>query len=375
VVDVGAAAGKCFVEFLPVLKVIDKGLKIAFETVTGIRNLLNNLQSLDQQIEAAKKQGKTTTVGEVLARVKVINDSKSSLVGIYDAATETLGEGVNKALAISKCAEAILGSFESICNRLTETKDSPCNTTTVKLVCVGLATVRSELAKVNGLISAAQEGLARVGIELLCKQVEQLVAIIQASSQVASQKSLIAPLSIQLLDINATLADIDPLPAEFTDILSLLLQETETVQTDVQSIVDNTTGLSDLESPIKQLQSYSGQVFFELSGTPVNAFYLIDYNGFSVRGKTDSKGNFSSVLPEKTDFTVKIYDPIKNILGSYSSRTSASGVTTQIPPLTFISTKELPDTDADGLEALLQAVRFLGCGRGSAFWGCEGRSL
>lgn len=80
-----------------------------------------------------------------------------------------------------------------------------------------------------------------------------------------------------------------------------------------------------------------------------NAFYLVEYNNFQIRGKTDNQGRISTVLPPNTQFTLSIYDPKSEFLGSYTGNTKASGNSTNISALTYKFVTDLTDTDGEGL--------------------------
>ncbi|WP_017719654.1 Ig-like domain-containing protein [Kamptonema formosum] len=349
-IDVLTGVEKCLVE----LTSVNKWIKVAFEAATGIRSLINNTQSLLDQIKTAKQQGQTITWGEIANSIKLLNDGKSSLVAVVEA-IKSQGDPVSKALSISKCIEAILNTFESICNRVQEKPDSPCNTPAVKVTCIGLAVARTQLAKVNGLVEQADSGLKRLGLEFLCKAVDQLLSIAGAAgssgtpTQGIQQQS--RSISRQSLGVakDAQVSASDPVPPEIIETLNTLLTEASAVQGDIQPVEEFGTAFQGFEDQVEKTQDNTAQLYFEFAGTPKDAPYLIDYGTFQLRGKTDGKGQISSVLPPSTEFTVSVYDQLNNRLGTFSGKTGASGSPTNIPPLRFMSTSDLPDTDGDGL--------------------------
>jgi hypothetical protein len=345
VVDVMSTVGDCAKEIAGVGKVINA----IFEAAKGVRNLINNATALYDQIQAAKAKGEVLTVGTVTAGVKLLNDAKLNTVSVVDSLKSQ--NPVGKALAIAKCVESALSTFENICGRLTSDPKSPCNTLTVRTVCLGLATARTTLAKVNGLIGKAEEGIKALGLELVCRTIDQLNTLISTGSQVGGQS-----LEGDLAGLLAGLSADDPVPDEALTLLEAILSQAGDVSTTLQPVEDFGTSFEELSDEVDATGTNGGLIYGEIGGTPVNAFYSIEYSGFEFRGKTNAQGKINTVLPPDTDFTIRVYDVVGDVIGVYSGKTGASGESVKIPTLTYSSAKNFTDTDGEGLVDVAEKI-------------------
>ncbi|MFM7406107.1 MAG: Ig-like domain-containing protein, partial [Cuspidothrix sp.] len=350
VVDVMTTVADCAKEIAGIGKVINA----IFEAAKGIRKLINNAIDLKNQIDEAQQQGKVVTVGTVTSGIKLLNDAKLSTVSIVDSLKSQ--NPVSKALAISKCIESVLGTFESICGRLTEKKDSPCNTIVVRTVCLGLATARTLLAKVNGLISKAEDGLKTLGLELVCRTIDQLNTLVKTGTNLNSNQ--VQLLTFSNLVITAELGPDDPLPDGVLGLLTDIISQGQDANTDFASVEEFGAGFGDLETTNNNLINDSSLIHGEIAGTPANSPYLIEYNNFQLRGKTNGRGQISSVLPRNTDYKISVYDITNNLIGTIIGKTALSGSATQIPKILYQSAVGLPDTDGEGL--VDQAEKIIG---------------
>jgi hypothetical protein len=348
VVDVMTTVGDCLKELAGVHRIINA----IFEGAKGIRNLINNAIALRDQIEAAQKQGTTLTVGTVTSSIKLLNDAKLSTVSVIDSLKSQ--NPVSKALAISKCVESALATFESLCGRLTEDPNSPCSTITVKLVCLGLATARTTLAKVNGLIGKAEEGLKSLGLELACRSIDQLNTIIATAPQNSPSASQSESFSLNTLE--TALAPEDPLPSEVLNLLKQVISEMGAFDSEFDGVENFGTGLDELQTEVIQTQTNSSLIYTEIGQNPVDAPYLIEYNNFQFRGKTDGNGKIDVVLPADTEYTLSVYDRVNNLVGSVAGKSAPSGSTTEIPIPQYVSTVGLVDTDTEGLVDVLEKI-------------------
>jgi len=114
-----------------------------------------------------------------------------------------------------------------------------------------------------------------------------------------------------------------------------------TAGTASDSISNLLEGVEELESI---LVPYVDQALPATAG-----FYVYDFEGSSVRGRTDLSGVFGEVLPAFIDFQITIYDPASHRVGIYTSSTAASGSQTLIPTIRFEPDRIKADTDGDGL--------------------------
>jgi membrane-associated phospholipid phosphatase len=341
VIDVMTTVDDCAKEIAGISKTIDA----IFQAAKGFRNLVNNAIDLKKQIDEAQKEGKAITIGTVTSGVKLLNDTKLSTVSVIDSLKSQ--NPVGKALAISKCIESVLGTFESICGRLTEKEDSPCNTIVVRTVCLGLATARTLLAKVNGLISKAEDGLKSLGLELVCRTIDQLNTLIKTGTQLNSNK--VQFLTFDSLVTTAELAPDDPLPDGVLELLTDIISQGQEVNMDFTSVEEFGAKFGDLETTNNNLINDSSLIYGEIAETPANSPYLIEYNNFQLRGKTNSQGQISSVLPGNTDYKISVYDVTNNLIGTITGKTALSGSATQIPKILYQSVTGLPDIDGEGL--------------------------
>jgi hypothetical protein len=345
VVDVMSTVGDCAKEIAGVGKVINA----IFEAAKGVRNLVNNATSLYDQIQAAKAKGEVLTVGTVTAGIKLLNDAKLNTVSVVDSLKSQ--NPIGKALAIAKCVESALSTFENICGRLTSDPKSPCNTLTVRTVCLGLATARTTLAKVNGLIGKAEEGIKALGLELVCRTIDQLNTIISTGSQVNGQS-----LEGDLAGLLAGLSADDPVPDEALSLLEDILSQANDVSTTLKPVEDFGTSFEELSDEVDNTAVNGGLIYGEIGGTPANAFYSIEYSGFEFRGKTNAQGKINTVLPPDTDFTLRVYDVVGDVIGTYSGKTGASGEAVKLPILTYSSAKNFTDTDGEGLVDVAETI-------------------
>jgi len=347
VIDVMTTVVDCAKEIAGISKTIDA----IFQAAKGIRNLVNNAIDLKKQIDEAQKEGKAITIGTVTSGVKLLNDTKLSTVSVIDSLKSQ--NPVGKALAISKCIESVLGTFESICGRLTEKEDSPCNTIVVRTVCLGLATARTLLAKVNGLISKAEDGLKSLGLELVCRTIDQLNTLIKTGNQIKTGTQLnsnkVQFLTFDSLVTTAELAPDDPLPDGVLELLTDIISQGQEVNMDFTSVEEFGAKFGDLETTNNNLINDSSLIYGEIAETPANSPYLIEYNNFQLRGKTNSQGQISSVLPGNTDYKISVYDVTNNLIGTITGKTALSGSATQIPKILYQSVTGLPDIDGEGL--------------------------
>ena len=334
VLDVGAAVSKCIGD----LSGVGKWIQAAIDVAQKLDTLYNDVTSLMSDIQ------KGATSSAVKNGLKVINDLKEPIVDIAVKVKDT--SPIGKLESALVCGESILTATTNLCDRLKE--DPKCITTGVKIVCIGLDTARTTLHQINSLIDKANSGLKRLGFALLCSKIDQAITFLNNIPSKAP-----SPNQAFGLAVADTFDFTDPALVNVLQILGEIADESKVQLANVQGITaiepSYTEAFDTATGAFTQLGSGLSQVFYDFGGTPANSFYVVEYNGFQLRGKTDSTGQFALVLPQNTSFTVQIYDPVLVAIGNYSGKTGTSGTPFQLPPLTFISAKDLTDIDGDAL--------------------------
>ena len=287
----------------------------------------------------------------VQALFQSINSSKKILKSAFDGIKDQ--NPLGKALAISKCLENLLSFSASVCGKITE-QDSGCNTIAVRTVCNGLDLARSTLGKVNSLIEKAEEGLKEVLFALACGTIDQIASLLGFAAQ--SQTRIIETNSFKVqADIFNVQAESDNLSPETVEemksLLSKLIGEMEGFLVNAEAGSEMGKILEDVGEQVEILEPSVNQMSGELLDYPDNAYYLIEYGDFELRGRTNSQGQFETVLAPNTEFNLSIYDSTTGRIARYSGETASSGSTFQIPVLAYVTTKGIADIyEQEGLQ-------------------------
>ena len=213
---------------------------------------------------------------------------------------------------------------------------------------------RSTLGKVNSLIEKAEEGLKEVLFALACGTIDQIASLLGFAAQ--SQTRIIETNSFKVqADIFNVQAESDNLSPETVEemksLLSKLIGEMEGFLVNAEAGSEMGKILEDVGEQVEILEPSVNQMSGELLDYPDNAYYLIEYGDFELRGRTNSQGQFETVLAPNTEFNLSIYDSTTGRIARYSGETASSGSTFQIPVLAYVTTKGIADIyEQEGLQ-------------------------
>ncbi len=321
VIDVGAAVAKCAGELTGILDAISKAVQIA----QSIEKLYDDAKALYEAFHSPDGGG----VAKAQAVLKTIVDAKGGIVDAIDLFRKT-EDPVNKALQVSKCINAALDSVVDICNRLLENKESPCYSVVLKYICTGLDTARALQNQVNKLIEDAEAGLGKLSLDLVCGLIDKIASALGFGTGPGAQDD-----------------------AQTSQYMLQLISELGVQTANVDTAKSLYSGLQTYQQTNNEMYDNIKTANWLILGQPTNAFYLLKYNNFELRGRTNSDGQFSSVLPPNTDFSLYIYDQNNYRLASYTGHAGPSGSSIDIPILAF-----LKDYDGPGMSD--QAADVLG---------------
>ncbi len=371
VVDLGTAVAKCLANLSGVSAWVKNALKLADD----LRKLTNNAVSLYNQIQANPNDFKT-----FLAAFATFNSLKNGVVDAVNIATSF--SPATKIANAAKCANDVLSALSSICNRLTA-QNSPCNTVTVRVLCIGLSAAQGVLDKINKLSELVENGLGRLGLALVCTTSNQIQKLLSASGGGTPSHDSAGPQLFTAFALNDSPAadpsdgGDDPVPPDYDPVqIAALLQE---MIGQINEQVDNADPIqqfaetfNDAQTSVMQIQGNTTQLKFETLGAS-DGYYSFQYNDASgnpitLRGRADDNGQVDVVLPPSTDFTFEIYDFRTQMYATYTGTTGPSGEAYQIPNVTFSSTKAvydflgnlispaLVDSTGDGLPDLIKDI-------------------
>ena len=341
-IDLFEQVTKCAAGFFKIQGLIAKVFEIASEA----KSLIGSADKLLKGLEDG-----SLNASDVQALFQSINSSKKILKSAFDGIKDQ--NPLGKALAISKCLENLLSFSASVCGKITE-QDSGCNTIAVRTVCNGLDLARSTLGKVNSLIEKAEEGLKEVLFALACGTIDQIASLLGFAAQ--SQTRIIETNSFKVqADIFNVQAESDNLSPETVEemksLLSKLIGEMEGFLVNAEAGSEMGKILEDVGEQVEILEPSVNQMSGELLDYPDNAYYLIEYGDFELRGRTNSQGQFETVLAPNTEFNLSIYDSTTGRIARYSGETASSGSTFQIPVLAYVTTKGIADIyEQEGLQ-------------------------
>ncbi|MBD2152111.1 Ig-like domain-containing protein [Pseudanabaena sp. FACHB-1277] len=338
IVDVVKLAENCSQIFKAAVDLLGRIYTVGIE----VGRLIDKSRSLYTKIE----NGEIDSLNGAAKAASDLVSIKSNLKTIVDQ----LGKEVTqKASAAAKCVEAVLEFVENICDRILD--DPKCNTLALRLTCTGIGVVRSTLSKINNLIDKADSSLSRIGLEVVCGFIDQVSTILKLTTQQQpnSLKTNIFANSEQLTTNSEQLTNGEPIPPETLKLLESIILEGEVLQQAIQPAEEFATAFEKFDSEFKETQDNITLLYGDFFSAPSDAYYLIEYSDFQLRGKTDGQGKINTVLPSETNFTVSVYDPYTQLLGTASGKTGISGDSTNIPTLRFISASNLADIDSDGI--------------------------
>jgi hypothetical protein len=347
IVDIGAEVASCLAGFTG----LRESLGAIFDIAANVRELIDNVSSA---IEEAQSGGTAGTVRDILR--SVLNAKE-----IVEASFEILQRQnpLGRAMAISRCIEGLLNVADGICDRVQD--DPECNTLAVRVTCIGIGLARTQLAQVNDLIEAAEEGLRSVAIALLCAKIDQLATILNIvdnnpSSHVtanAGSRTLVA----------AALEDDDPVSPEVLPLLQEVKTEADATLADAAPVEAWAVARDGVESAVKPLPGHIAEWSSEWFGAPAGSRYAFALSqGLELRGRAGGDGRFTVVLPPNTDFQLTVFDPASRRVATHAGRTNASGGLTRVPSLLFASESLVnqdgqrlyPDAEGDGLSDLAE---------------------
>ena len=316
-----------------------------FNIVTETKSLASSAQDLIKQINEGELDPEAIQAG-----LKTLNSSKKILKEAFSAIKDQ--NPVGKALAISKCLEGLIGYAVGVCDKVRK-EDSDCDTITVRTVCNGLDLAKATLGKVNSLIEKAKDGVNEALFALICGTIDQIAAGLgfATQSQAAAPPNNRFTLSSNSFALSESSQSEDNSFSQARQQLQTLLTQLDEflipvdAGTEIVEILDETT------TQIEDIQDDANKFYGELLGYPGNAYYLIEHDGFQLRGQTDNNGKFDVVLAPDTDFTLSMYDSASARIATYSGRSAASGSRTQIPALNYITTEGIAKVlEREGLE-------------------------
>jgi len=321
VIDLFEEVAKCAAGFKGLSGIVSKIFKLSSE----IKSLIGNASSLWQQI----KEGEVDA-GAIRAGFRTLNSVKKTALATFSEIKDQ--NPLGRALAISKCLEGLLGFASSTCDNIRQ-EDSDCDTIIVRTVCRGLELAKATLGKVNSLIETIDEGLDDALLALACGTIDQIAAAI-GFAEIQENQSLVIVRSEESLATVETI-DVEPVIGQ----LETLITQLGEFQTDVEVSEEFISILDETTEEIAGLDNDANNLYAATVGYPANAFYIIEYEGFEIRGVTDDNGQLNTVLPPNTDFSLSIYDPLTKRIATYSGQTEPSGSPSQIPSVRFVTTE------------------------------------
>ena len=335
-IDLFEQVTKCTAGFFEIQGLIAK----VFEIASEFKSLLGSAKKLSDGLEDG-----SFNVGDAQALFQIINSSKKILVSTFDEIKDQ--DPLGKALAISKCLEGLLGFAAGVCDKIVDQKNG-CDTITVKTVCNGLDLAKSTLGKTNSLIEKAKEGLSETLFALVCGTIDQIASLLGFASSPQAE----AKLEANALSLQAESTSLPPETVQQLDILlTKLIGEIDGFLVNAEAGAEMGEILSDVSQQVDVLKPNVNLRSGELLDYPPNAFYLIEYGDFALRGRTDVNGQFNTVLPPNTDFKLSIYDSESGRIARYSGITPASGFETKIPVLAYVGTEGIAKAyQQEGLE-------------------------
>jgi|GEM_PF-187621 len=324
VIDLTTAAANCAAE----LAGIGNALKAILSVADKARSIYESAQTLQAELN-----NPGVSAAQLAATFKIINDGKGAVVSVVEAFEKQ--NPIGKALAISKCLEAILSSLDNICGRIQQ-QGGECNTVVIKTVCVGIGVVKTELAKVNKLIEKAEDGLKALGLAAICALIDNIATSLNLAANAGSAPATPAPLAparaFQLAEASSIYPD-----SLFVDIQQLIDTLTENLP-NFDSLQNFGSGYYELTNSTDDLDQSAAKMYSSfVSGLPGNTYYLIRIDGNELRGRTDSEGKIDVFLAPDADFTLSLYDPIAHKVANVHGHTSSTGQATKLPAVAFAS--------------------------------------
>ena len=331
VVDLTTAAAACVAE----LAGVADGIKAALTIADKVRDTVSQVQAL---IDGASKPG--VSAAELAAGFKIVGNTKAIIVTGVEAFSKA-GSPISKALKISKCLEAILSGLDNICGRIQSQGDA-CNTFLIKTVCLGIAVVKSELSKVNALIAAAEDGIKKIGLVLVCSLIDQLGTLIGAAASAGSSSPSSPPVSSsRVAALAATTQGGITTNSVFDDIQAVgrqIIAELTPQLPAFNQLQAFAVGYDALNKSTDALDQDTAKIYSaNVAGLPANAYYVVRSANIELRGRTDGNGKMDIFLPPDADYTLLMYDPVTNRVAQVRGHSKPTGSPTKIPALAFAS--------------------------------------
>ena len=333
--DFSDAIIECLKEFAG--EKIRKWLACASEVYASIKDFIDTIRGL---IDNANN-GLT---GKELAEsfYKLIVNRKSFFVDTIEKLQAT--NPLKRITEILECVEAILSSFESVCERYKEQPPN-CISLWVEIACDAITPIRESIGVINGYIDEIEKKLKELGLKVLCDLLETL-----------ADKFDLLPGGKNGRNGEGESSD------DVIRLLTELLDESKRLESVLRPLDVFSRAVVNVEQEINVIPSSMNKAYFAAFGTPRNATVFFQFDGQSIQTTTDDTGNFEAFLPPNKEFTVEIYDAQRNRIGTYTGLTARAGSPTILPPLRFFRAERLIDSDSDRLvdraEAIVGTNRF-----------------
>ena len=294
-------------------------------------------QALDVAMAAVKSDASDASVSDAAIRAGF-----NTVLLLKDPVVDTIFEASTKqaslALRLSECVAGFLGAGSEICDSCYD--PSKCKVSNyTQLICLLIQLSETKLSGINTYIESAKEGLRAIPLTLACLAIEQLRDWLFPSAKIDphGDKGGKGATKALPLDRAAILAEITNYEAASAQ-LGARIDDLEALADEFEAIAN----------PIGELMEAAEELRKTFPETD-EGYYVFTYNGFDLRGRHNSEGGYTQVLPESTVFTLTSYDVDLNRVGVYNATSAPSGFATSILPFEHMDANGMPDTDGDGL--------------------------